>query len=387
MEARKVLEIINLFGSAENFIGGQFAYLREAGYEMHLICSPDEKLESFARNHRIQYKAIELSRQIALWKDLKALVKTCKYIRKNKIDTVIGHQTKGRLIAVLAAKIMRVPHVIIFAHGAVFETATGLKRKVLIWESRFESKLSDRVVCVSEYIRNLRINYRIDDPAKQYMLGKGTCGGIDTKKIFNSSQITAKSRSEVRKRLDIGEDDFIVGFSGRLVRDKGIIELLEGIALLKKRHEGKSIKLLIIGYPEMRDSLPDSVLSFLKSSEDIIYTGRIDHEKMGLYYSVMSVLVLPSHREGFGLCNIEAQAMGIPVLTSSKTGCVDSIIDGQTGFYIDNTPMDICNKMELLLLDPDLRTSLGAKGKDWVTQNFDHAVIWPEMKKLLDSFE
>lgn len=88
---RKVLVVINLFSSAENFVGGQFGYLRENGYEMHLICSPDDRLDEFARRQGINYQAIPLNRQLTPWQDLKSLISICRYIRRYKIDTVIGH--------------------------------------------------------------------------------------------------------------------------------------------------------------------------------------------------------------------------------------------------------------------------------------------------------
>lgn len=381
---RKVLVVINLFSSAENFVGGQFGYLRENGYEMHLICSPDEGLDAFALQQGIRYRAIPLNRQLTPWQDLKSLILICRYIRRYKIDTVIGHQVKGRLLATLASFITRVPHVVIFAHGAIFETAMGLKKHLLIAESRLESALSDKVVCVSGYIRDIRKSLKIDRPDKQFILGAGTCGGIDTSRQFNPDCIGIDTISRQKSKYGIKPDDFVIGFVGRLVRDKGVIELIDAFKILKDRFPDRSLKLMVVGSPEKRDGLPQPTLDFLRLADDVVYTGHVPHEDMGLQYLCMDCLILPSYREGFGFCNIEAQAMGVPVLTTRITGCRDSIIDNSTGLYIDLAPEDIAKKTELLF-NESFRTELGRRGKQWVRKNFDHTKVWPYVKELLDN--
>lgn len=384
MKRKKILVVINLFESARNFVGGQFKYLAHNGYDMHLICSPHPDLKRYAiENHIFAYPVL-LNRQLTPRQDLKSILQIYKYIRKNKIDIVIGHQAKGRLLSTLASFFAQAPHTIIFAHGAIFETSRGFKRKLLVWENKLESALSEKVVCVSSYIRDLRIKNKIDSPKKQIILGAGTCGGIDTRIQFNPDLLDNEKLNRLKLSLGIKANDFIIGFVGRLVRDKGVVELVKSFELLKNKYKNKAIKLLIIGAPEQRNALPEDILNILKSSKDIIFTGFINHKEINYYYKTMDCLVLPSYREGFGLCNIEAQAMGIPVLTTHITGCRDSILDGITGNYINLDPEDIANKIEGLLLDDDKKKELGENGIKWVRTNFDHSQIWPHVKNLLD---
>lgn len=291
---------------------------------------------------------------------------------------------KGRLLATVASFITRVPHVVIFAHGAVFETATGLKKRLLIAESKLESMLSDKVVCVSGYIRDLRKTLKIDRTDKQVILGAGTCGGIDTTHRFNPDLVASDTINSLKTRYGIAPDNFVIGFVGRLVRDKGVIELIEAFKILKKRCPGRSLKLMIVGSPEKRDGLPQATLDFLQNADDVIYTGHVSHDDMGQQYLCMDCLTLPSYREGFGFCNIEAQAMGIPVLTTHITGCRDSIINDTTGLYIDLDPEDIADKIEAMF-DDGYRERLGKNGKQWVRENFDHTKVWPYVKKMLDN--
>lgn len=381
---KQILVVINLFSSAKNFVGDQFRFLVDNGYMLHLICSPHEDLESFGLSQGIKTKAVNLNRQLTLGQDFKSLLEICRYIKNNKIEVVIGHQIKARLLATIASFLTGVPKTIIFSHGAVYETMYGIRKKFLIAESRLESILSDKVVCVSDYIKELRLKDKIDKPSKQVILGAGTCGGIDTKIRFNPDTIKPQILQNLKNKYQIESNDFVVGFVGRLVKDKGVEELLDAFEMLKLNYPDKPLKLLIVGNPEKRDSLSEETLSIIQNSTDIIFTGQVDIDEMKYQYACMDCLVLPSHREGFGMCNIEAQAMKVPVLTTKITGCRDSIVENKTGLYIDLDAKDISNKISTLF-DETYRQELALQGHKWVTESFDHSIIWPHVKSLLDS--
>jgi len=380
--SKNILQVTNLFRSAKNFIGSQFSYLQERGYNMHLICSPADGLKDFAAKQNIQYEAMILSRQVSIFSDLKALVGICRYIKKNKIDTIIGHQAKGRLISVIAGKIMRVPNVIIFAHGTIFETSTGFKRKFLIWESKFESMCANKVVCVSKFVAKIRQENHIDKKEKQIILGKGTCGGIDTQIKFNPDVIQKHEQLALLKKIGLDDEDLVIGFCGRIVRDKGITELVDAFNLFKIKHPRSQIKLLLVGDFEKRDSISNEYKKYIIENPDIILTGFVK-EKIELYYSIMSLLILPSYRDGFGMSVIEASAMGIPVLASDITGCAETLKTGETGYHVDITADGICEGIEKLYT-PILREQFGKQGREWVVLNFDHSVVWPYIEKLLE---
>jgi len=378
------LEVINLFSSAKIFIGSQFSYLTDHGINMHLICSPHEELDDFARDQKIKdYQAIQLNRQLTPFKDLLALYKICKFIKKNQINTIIGHQPKGTLLTVLAGKIMRVPNIILFAHGTFYETETGIKKVLFVNLDRFLSRFSNKIVCVSQFVVNIRKELKIDKPGKCVMLGSGTCGGIDTKLNFNPELIDFKESESLKLKLGLKPNDFVIGFVGRLVRDKGIVELIEAYKILKEKHKMRSFKLLLVGDFELRDSVPQQYIDFIRNEKDIILTGFVNSE-IELYYSMMNTLILPSYRDGFGLSLIEASSMKVPVLASKITGCVNAVSEGVSGYFVDLSGAGIAEGIEKMF-DPDLRFDLGSKGREWVSANFDHTVVWPHMLSLLQN--
>ena len=377
---KKILNVVSVYFSVPFFFGNQFLYFKNKGYDIHLICSPSEYLESYATNQQIKYEEINITRTISAKNDLIALVRICNYIKKNKIEVVAGHSPKGALLSMLAAKLMNVPNRIYFRHGLIYTTKKGLSRKILIWEERFVSYCAKTIVCVSPSLAKLSLIDKLNPESKQTILGKGTCGGIDTKKKFNPNIISVDKKIDLYNKLGITPNSFVIGYSGRIVKDKGIIELIDGFEMLKEKYPLKDICLLLVGTFEERDSLPQSTIDKIINDKQIIYTGYVS-EDIEYYYSLMSMLILPSYREGFGMCVIEASAMDKPVLTTRSHGCVDSIIEGETGFYVDINSESICKGIEMYF-DDELRAKIGMYGRKFVVENYDNLVLWDEIEKL-----
>lgn len=382
LKNKNVLEIFPLFSSAEVFVGDRFSFLRENGFNMHLICSPDERLEEFAKKQGISYKAIALERQVSIKKDLIAFIEILKYIKQNKISIVICNQSKAKLLGILASCILRVPERIVFAHGAFFETMTGLKRKCFILFERIISFLSTKIICVSNSVAKVRIENKIDSNTKQYFLGKGTCNGIDTQFSFNPDNKNDIEIQQLKKGFKIQSKDFVIGFCGRLVKDKGIVELVKGFDLLVNQYPDKKLKLLIIGYKEKRDSIPEQFYQAMENNKNIIFTGRVNHNSISNYYSLLDVLVLPSYREGFPTVVLEASSMGIPIITSRSTGCIDSIQEKITGLYCDISPESIKDTI-VSLFDEQNKKKMGEYARKWTVENFDNNKIWDDFLKIL----
>lgn len=381
---KNVLQVINLYQSAKVFIGGQFQYLNANGYKMHLMCSPHDELPRFAKYQGFSYQPVEFDRQLNPVKDLRAFIQLCKYIRRNKIDIIIGHQAKARLLTVLAGRLMGVPQIIIYSHGALHECARGYKRKLIILESAFESMLAHKVVCVSDSVRAIRIREKIDRPSKQFMLNKGTCCGVDSRRMFNPERVSAQQQAALRTRLGIKENEYIVGFCGRLVKDKGIVELVEAFRKLQKAHPAKYIKLLIIGPAEKRDSISAETFHYLNTSDKVAFTGFVNHDEIPAYYSLMNVLLLPSYREGFPTVVLEAAAMEVPAIVSGATGCIDAVIPGKTGLRCEIEAESIKTAIEQLL-DPAKAKTMGRAARRYVSAHYDHSVVWPALLPILQN--
>lgn len=372
---KRILEIINLASSAENFIGKQFSYFPQHGdYEMHLVCSDGPELEALVKKHQIKHQVIPINRNITPWQDLKSLIAICKYVRRNRIDVIICHQEKGNLLGQTAGFITRVPVRIVLSHGILYETMTGLKRWIVRLQDKLVSDMATNVICVSNYVEEQRNKDGVDKTGKAVVLGNGSCNGIDTVNKFNPQLVSLQKTEALKRQYGIKEDDFVIGFCGRLVRDKGVVELVYALSKLQKKHPEKSVKLFIIGEFEQRDALPEEVLRTIRESKSVVLSGRIPYADIQKYYTLMNVLVLPSHRDGLGLAPLEAQAMNVPAIVSKITGCRETIVEHETGEYVDLNSDSICEKLELFL-DNEYAEQQGKKGRDFVVKNFDTDIV------------
>lgn len=376
----RILHITNSYFTLPFFIGGQFLYLKNKGYKLHVICPPSPNLSDYGEKMGFNYIEVEIARKITPIKDIIAFFIICNYIRKHKIDIIVGHTMKGSLFAMLAGWVMRIPRRIYFRHGFLYDIMKGYKRKSLIIIDRISAACSTKIVCVSPSVYNQSIDLRLNPKEKQMILGKGTCGGIDATNTFNPERIEPEALIKLRSSLNISDSTFVIGYCGRLVKDKGIIELVEAFEHLKSQNQNK-YKLLLVGDFEIRDAIPKQIVKRMENDSDIIITGFI-FENIQYYYALMDLFILPSFREGFPTSVLEASSMKLPILTTRATGCIDSIIDGHTGYFISNTKESIIEAI-LNLINSEKKIQLGINGRNFVLENFDNNILWPIIEKEL----
>ena len=372
---KNILHVVNIYFVLPYFIGDQFKYFKEKGYSMNVVCSPSEYLSDYAQKQGFEYMESPINRNISIVQDFASIRNICKFVKKQKIDIVVGHTPKGGLLAMIAGWLMRVPIRIYVRHGLVYETSKGLKRFMLMSVDRLASFCSTKVVCVSPSVLRKSIEDHLAPIKKQMIWHKGTCNGIDTLNHFNPAEIVPARLTDLKARYGIEEEDFVIGYSGRLVKDKGIIELVRAFDKLQR---ADNCKLLLVGMFEKRDALPEDIQERILNDSRIIYTGFIN-DGMEYFYSMMDIYVLASYREGFPTGVLEAQAMEKPVITTRVTGCCDSIIDGRTGFFVNNTADDIAKKIDKIRLGKVID---GCEGRKWVIENFDSRLVWKEIEKL-----
>lgn len=172
-----ILHIVNISFVIPYFLGNQLNWFVEKGNKEYIVCSDSEELKKFSKQYNFGYRAIDVLRKISIYKDLKAVVATYKYIKEVKADVVTGHTPKGGLVAMLAAS--RVPIRIYLRHGLVYETSHGLKRSLLVNIDRLASRLATKIVCVSPSVAKRSLDDKLNSASKQVVLANGTCNGID----------------------------------------------------------------------------------------------------------------------------------------------------------------------------------------------------------------
>ena len=311
------------------FLAGHVAHAKGKGFDVHALSSPGEALDEFARDMQIDVHSALMPRRITPLVDLAAVWQIVRVIRRIRPTIVHAHTPKGGLLAMLAAALCRVPVRIYHQHGLPLMTATGLKRRILRWTERTGCRLAHQVICVSESLREVAIAEGLCPPEKIKVLEQGSIDGVDGDR-FNPARVATESALRVRARYQIPQDALVMGFVGRIVRDKGLIELAQSWRVL--REECPSLHLLVAGPFESQDPIPADVEAMLRRDPRIHLAGMV--YDMPSIYRTLDLLVLPTYREGFGAALLEAAAMEVPVIATRIPGCVDAVRDGKTGLLV-----------------------------------------------------
>jgi glycosyltransferase involved in cell wall biosynthesis len=353
------------------FYKGAIESLRDAGFDSILVSSPGEKLVGIAREARVNYEAVPMNREATPVRDLVSLWRLCRIIRRVRPTITNVGTPKAGLLAGLAAYFSGVPCRIYTLHGLRLETTRGLRRALLTFMERIACACAHRVICVSPSVRRRAIEFRLVPPEKTVVLGSGSHGGIDVNR-FSPSVRNSPAKVFLAEQLGIPQGVPVIGFVGRFTRDKGIEELIAAFTQLRLTRP--SLRLLLVGQFEDGDPVPADVRSKIEVDRNIVCAGQV--VDTAPYYGLMDVIVLPSHREGMPSVPLEAQACGVPVVTTAATGAIDSVVDGLTGFLVPvGSAHALAAKILILLLDLEMRTRMGRAGRDRIMREFRQEMV------------
>jgi glycosyltransferase involved in cell wall biosynthesis len=362
------------------FFDGRIGMLQDASLDPFLVSSPGEQLEDIGRRFGVGRAAIPMRREIAPIQDLLALGRLYRLMRQVRpMLTDIGTPKAG-LLGGMAAWLLRVPCRIYTLHGLRLETTTGLKRLLLTLTERIACACAHRVVCVSPSLRNRAVQLQLTSAEKAIVLGAGSCGGVDVQRLSPRVR-NSEQKDRLAKRLGIPRGALVVGFVGRITRDKGIQELINSFVQL--RRNWPTLRLLLVGDFDEADPVEPDTRRQIETDVNIVHVGFVNDTAP--YYGLMNVFVLPSYREGLGLVAIEAQACAVPVVTTTATGAIDSIMDGVTGFHVPvGSSEALAARVDQLLRDPALCSRMGQRGRERVMQYFRQETVG---RALLEEYQ
>jgi glycosyltransferase involved in cell wall biosynthesis len=359
------------------FLGGQVGYMKASGFEVHAASSPGPELERFGAEERVPVSAVRMERRITPWADLRALVALIRVIRRVRPTLVHSHTPKGGLLGMLAASAARVPVRIYHMRGLPLVVASGLRRKLLWWTERIACMLADEVLCVSHSLRDTALHEGLCEPDRIHVLAGGSGQGVDAGARFNPDRVGPEARAATRKRLGVPASATVIGFVGRIVRDKGIVELVDAWKRIRAAHP--EAHLMLVGPFEPQDPVPPETEAALRDDPRVHLVG-LDWNTPPLY-AAMDVVVLPTYREGFPNVPLEAAAMGLPVVATRVPGCVDAVADGFTGTLVPaRDAAELTRALTRYLEDPELGRRHGRAGRERVLQEFRQEVIWESLR-------
>ncbi len=375
---KKVIRTATIPVSLSGLLKGQLQFLGQH-FEVIGVSSYDkEVLKVLEEREQIRTKAIEIKRQISVFKDFKSLVQLYLYFRKEKPFIVHSITPKAGLLSMVAAKLAGVPHRLHTFTGLIFPTKTGFSQKLLITMDRILCACATKIFPEGNGVKNDLINYKITSKPLE-IIANGNVNGIDTS-YFAPSQFTATEINALKEKLGIAATDFVFVFIGRLVKDKGINELANVFSKLSKAHT--SVKLLLVGgYEAELDPVAPSTYDIIENNPHVISTGWVDDVRP--YLAVSNILAFPSYREGFPNVVIQAGAMGVPSIVTNINGSNEIIKDGENGVIIpvkDETAL--YDAMQAML---ESQTPFKADVcRALITSRFETQVVWDG---VLDAYQ
>lgn len=357
-----------------SFFRGQFDYWKRKGFKVIAISSPGNELNDLQEKEGIETYAVPMVRGISPIQDIPALMRLYAIFKKLRPTIVHASTPKAGLLAMICATAAGVPIRIFTVRGLMSEMPSPVS-PVLKWLEKITCGMAHAVTANSHSVAQKLIENKICGPGKIRVFGNGSSNGVDAEDLFNPGNISVPEVLKLRDELGIPASATVITFAGRIVKDKGIVELAQAWEQLKKNFHDPC--LLIIGETEDGGGDIERTVSALRKDPNVIFTGWVPKANMPVYYSLTDVLVLPTYREGFPNVILEASAMEIPVVATRVTGCVDAVVDGVTGCLVaPKDPDALAVAIEMYIVDPQLRRQHGEAGRLRVLRDYRPELIW-----------
>lgn len=326
---KKLMRITTVSLSLDVLLKGQLAFFNHY-FEVVGVASGKKELQQVSEREGVRAINIPMSRDISLGRDFRSLILLIRLFVKERPFIVHANTPKASLLSMVAAWITRVPHRIYTVTGLRFETEGGKLRRLLIAMEKITCRCATKVIPEGEGVKNTLIKEKITKKPLKVVL-HGNINGVDTQHYDRTTQVDL-SASGIRE-----EGKFTFCFVGRMVKDKGINELVP--AFIRLYEEYPDIRLILVGpFERELDPLLPETEHQIVNHPAISFAGF--QEDIRPYLAASDALVFPSYREGFPNVVLQAGAMGLPSIVTDINGCNEIIEEGVNGMIIPPRSME-----------------------------------------------
>lgn len=377
---KKIVRITTIPDSLKVLLKGQLKFMNQY-YEIIGVSGDGDAMREVEKNEGIRTEIVEMTRTISPIKDLIATYKLYKLLKKEQPHIVHSHTPKAGIVGMLAAYLAGVKHRFHTVAGMPLLETVGAKRQLLNVVEKMTYRLATKVFPNSKGLYSIILEEKFAKADKLQVIGKGSSNGIDIEH-FSSDLYTIDDRLQLKKSLGIAEDDLIYVYVGRLVKDKGINELMKAFDTFSKQQQ--KCKLLVVGYRENDlDPLNETTETIMKTNKKIIEVGY--QKDVRPYIAISDVFVFPTYREGFPNVILQAGAMGLPCIVTDINGCNEIIEHEVNGLIIPVKNVNaIIESMKFMHDNSIERNKMASKAREIIASHFQHTYIW---SKLLEVYQ
>lgn len=340
---------------------------RVRGWEVHVISSPGEADRGICDGGVFLHQ-VKMHRGISPLRDLVAVLKTRRTLVSIQPKLVVGSTPKAGLVSMLAARLAGVPVRVLQFRGAWWDSKSGIAARAAIRADHIAGRSATYVMANSHSLADLLLTAKVFEHPVD-VLGEGGFRGVNLE-IFCPAQPGPRSGNQV------------IGFAGRLNADKGLDDLFDVVAEL--RRSSKDITLQIVGGLDDAHPLAPEVVDRLRRMDGVEWLGPREPEELAAIMRNWDVLLFPSLREGMPNVVLEAAACGIPSVGWEVTGVKDAIVDGVTGFVVPRGNRQLMAERVRSLLSSDLGVTMGVAARERIERDF----AFPQLeRRIVDHLE
>lgn len=382
MPKPKLIRITTVPISLEKLLEGQLAFMKEH-FEAVAISADKERLEAYGNREGVRVFHLELTRKITPINDIVAVFKLYRFLRKEKPTIVHTHTPKAGIVGMMGAWLAGVPNRLHTVAGLPLMEATGLKRTILDFVEKLTYRFATKVYPNSKGLYDFILLEKFTKPSKLSIIGKGSSNGIDTA-YFDPSLYSDNDKTSLKSEWGISQNHFLFVFVGRLVKDKGINELIASFSKLSILKD--KVSLLLVGpFENDLDPLLPATLKIIENHSHIYSAGYQNDVRP--FFAIADALVFPSYREGFPNVVMQAGAMGLPSIVTDINGCNEIIQNGINGLIIPPKEIDeLYEAMQLLVEEPVLYSNIKKVARNNIEKKYNRKQVWQalleEYKKL-----
>ncbi|MBC3846216.1 glycosyltransferase family 4 protein [Winogradskyella echinorum] len=378
---KKIIRITTVPVSLGTLLKGQLKFMSKH-YEVIGVSSEGDALKEVNHNEGIKTIPVNMTRTITPFKDLKALFQLYRVFKKEKPQIVHTHTPKAGTVGMLAARLAGVPHRLHTIAGMPLLEATGMKRKILNLVEKITYSGATLVLPNSFAMKDIIIEEKFCSEKKLRVIGNGSSNGIDTDH-YDVKKVPLESIESLKQQLNITPQDVVFLFIGRVVKDKGINELVEAFNTISQSRS--NAKLIIVGGKEAElDPIAPATEAIIASNNNIHETGAV--KDIRPYVAVSDVLAFPSYREGFPNVVLQASCMEKPCIVTDINGCNEIISNNYNGLIIPPKDSEALRKAMMTLYDnPNKIKELAVNARPNIINKYKRELIWKELLELYNN--
>lgn len=376
MKTIRVIRAATASSSLDQFLRGQLRFLN-GKYEVYGLTGDTTFIAQTKEREGVPIIHIPIQRDINVFHDMVSLIRMIRLFHKIKPTIVHSLTPKAGLLCMIAGYITGVPIRLHTFTGLIFPHKTGFLQWMLIWMDKILCMCATAVFPEGNGVKQDLLDYNITTKPLR-VLGNGNINGVDFD-YYDEALYPSTEQKKIRNLLGIDDTDTVFAFIGRMVKDKGVVDLIHSFNQIANTHP--NMKLILLGnYEPKLDPLPPNILDDIKKNKNILNMGY--QEDVRPFIAISDILVFPSYREGFPNVPLQFGAFKKAMILTDIYGCNEIVEHRKSGLLVPRKCVSsLVDSMIQLMENKELSKELGEAAYTSIKTQFNQKIVWVELEK------